>query len=61
MTQLEGGGFEAQVAAWRDFEDESEVDVNQVPRGVDQNISVVPVFGLKQITRHSISAAPRQT
>lgn len=56
MTELKGRWLEPKIPARWDLQDESKVDVHQVPQGVDQNIAIVAVFGLQEIACNCIPA-----
>mmetsp|Transcript_3956 Transcript_3956/g.16496 ORF Transcript_3956/g.16496 Transcript_3956/m.16496 type:complete len:215 (-) Transcript_3956:1146-1790(-) len=51
---FECGLFEAQVAARRDAEEESKIDVNQMPCPVNENVSVVPILDPERVANHRV-------
>jgi hypothetical protein len=53
--ELEGCLFEGEVA-WRAAEDEAEVDMDDVPVAVHQDVVVVTVLDLEQVLHHRISS-----
>ena len=48
--EFERGFFEFDAFAWGDAEDEAEVDVHDVAFGVHEDVAVVSVFDLKDIS-----------
>jgi acyl-CoA hydrolase len=47
--KLERRSLEAHISAWRVGEHEPKVDVNEVTVSVDEDVTVVPVFDLKEV------------
>ena len=57
MTQLEGSALKAHVGSRADFQDEAKIYVNQPALGVNQDVAVVSVLGLEQVTGNGIPVA----
>ncbi len=57
VTQLEGSALKAHVGSRADFQDEAKIDVDQPALGVNQDVAVVPVLGLKQVTGNGVPVA----
>jgi hypothetical protein len=49
LAELERRIFEFEIAAWRNVENEPEVDVYNVPFVVHQNVSVVAILNLEDV------------
>jgi hypothetical protein len=60
LRQLKGGGLEAQIAG-RIGQHESKVNVHQMPRPVEQDISVVAIFDLYGREIQKVLRKPRGT
>lgn len=54
MTQLEGRTLKAHIGAWADFQDEAKVNMHQPALGVNQDVAVVAILGLKQVAGNCI-------
>lgn len=57
MRQLKCSRFKPHIAAWRDLQDEPKVNVDQVPRNIDEDVAVVAVLGLQQKACYCIPAS----
>ena len=54
VGKFEGRGLEGEVSPRRAEEEEPEVDVHDVPRGIEEDVAVVPVLELQQVARHAV-------
>ena len=60
VAELERGALEAHVIARGDLEHEAKVDVDEVAPRVEENVTVMSVFRLKEEARDSIAKGQQQ-
>ena len=56
MTQLESSTLKTHVGARADLQDEAKVNMHQAALGVNQDVAIVAILGLKQVASNCIPA-----